>query len=70
VPEIVRNTPSGKSTRVLSLIQCFSSSELDIVLHSSLNGKGTLEGGFKDKEVQKFREAITVLGYQFWNQSI
>jgi hypothetical protein len=29
-----------------------------------------LGGGFEDKEVSKLREAITVLGYQLWNQGI
>jgi hypothetical protein len=35
------------------------------------NWKGTrLGGGFQNKEVQKLREAITILGYQLQNQGI
>jgi hypothetical protein len=39
-------------------------------LHGWLIGKGISGGGFQDKEVQKLREAITVLGYQLRNQGI
>jgi hypothetical protein len=61
--------PIEESTGILSLTQCCPSPELGRFgvhsLHSWLIGKRTLGEGFKDKEVSKLREAITVLGYQF-----
>jgi hypothetical protein len=32
--------------------------------------RGHGRGAFEDEEVLKFRDALTVLGYQLWSQSI